>query len=123
MKHDTILICDDDQFVLKMLCFFLEAEGLIVETAMSTDEIYRKIESNKPSLIFLDLNIPEDSGESVVQNLRSRNETKNIPIILFSGKENLPEITAKLKVDGFLRKPFENETLIAIVNKFIYHSI
>lgn len=123
MKHDTILICDDDQFVLKMLCFFLEAEGLIVETAMSTDEIYRKIESNKPSLIFLDLNIPEDGGESVVQNLRSRNETKNIPIILFSGKENLPEITANLKVDGFLRKPFENETLIAIVNKFIYHSI
>ncbi|MGZ4056729.1 MAG: response regulator [Bacteroidia bacterium] len=123
MKQDTILICDDNDLILTMAGFVLKSKGYVVETARNTDEIYRKIENNTPALIFLDLNLPQEGGESVIQNLRSDNKTKNIPVILFSAEENLPEIAAKLMVDGFLRKPFENEGLIAIVNRFIPHII
>jgi CheY-like chemotaxis protein len=120
MKEDIILICDDNELVLTMISFVLKTKGYKVETAMNTDEIYRKIESNLPALIFLDLNLPQDGGESVVQNLKARAETKNIPIILFSGEDKLAEISSRLKVDGFLKKPFENEDLVAIVGKFIH---
>lgn len=123
MKQGTILICDDNDLILTMIGFVLTSQGFVVETAGSTEEIYRKVENYKPALIFLDLNLPEDGGESVVQQLRSRVETQNIPIILFSAEENLPEICQKLKVDGFLRKPFENEAVIEIADRFMRHGI
>jgi DNA-binding response OmpR family regulator len=119
MKQDTILICDDNEFILKMIEFTLKAKGFVVETAMSTDEVYRKIDNNKPGMILLDLNLPQEGGESVVKNLRSHTETLNIPVFLFSAEEKLPEIAANLKVNGFLQKPFDNEALIAIVSGFL----
>lgn len=122
MKPGAILVCDDNDLILTMIGFLLKSKGFVVETAKSTAEIYRRIENNRPALIFLDLNLPEDGGESVVEKLRSNDETKDIPIILFSAEESLPEITKKLGVDGFLRKPFENDSVIEIANRFIKSS-
>lgn len=87
-KQDYILICEDNLPVLQITRFALEAEGFNVETATNTDEVYQNLEKDiKPSLIILDLNIPQVGGESVIHSLRSREETKSIPIILFSGKK------------------------------------
>jgi DNA-binding response OmpR family regulator len=119
MKTGTILICDDNDLILTMISFILRPQGFTVETAGSTEEVYRTIDKNKPALIFLDLNLPQDGGESVVHQLRSRAETADIPVILFSAVENLAEVSEKLKVNGFLRKPFENEEVIAIARRFV----
>lgn len=121
MKNPAhILVCDDDEAVLLVTSFALESEGFIVETAKRTDEIFLKLNNViKPLLILLDFNLPEAGGASVIQQLRNSDDTRNIPIILFSGEEKLEEIAATLKVDGFLRKPFDIVDLKKIVQKFI----
>lgn len=122
-KNKLILICDDNELIIQIMSFALEAAGFNIDTAKNTDEIFRKLESDiKPSLIFLDLNIPEAGGESVIQQLRNKDETKNIPVILFSGQENVNEIAEKLKVEGFMRKPFTSDDLKKIANKFLLNS-
>lgn len=123
MKNDVILICDDNDLILMTIGFVLKSKGFVVETASSTDEIYRKVKNNVPALIFLDLNLPSEGGESVVQKLRGGDKTKNIPIVLFSAEEELQEIAKKLGADDYLRKPFENDALITIVERFVDHNI
>ncbi len=116
----NILICEDNLFVLQLTSFTLEAAGFVVDTAMNTAEIFRKLrDKTMPALILLDLHIPESGGEFVIQQIRNQEQTKNIPIILFSGEEKIKEIADKLKVDGFLRKPYDNKELISAAHKFI----
>lgn len=120
MKPEKILICDDNEFVLKTIEFALRAKGFIVDTAMSTSQVYQKIEKNKPDVIFLDLNLPEEGGESVVHNLHNRTDMASVAIILFSGEEKLSEIAARLNVSGFLKKPFDNDSLIAAIHNLAH---
>lgn len=121
MKQDNyILVCDDSEFILQVAAFALEAEGFNVVTAKNTAEITHRLEAEtKPSLVLLDLNIPDDGGESIIQQLKSKDETKNIPVVLFSASENLQEIAAKLGAQGFLKKPFDNEELKKIVTRYV----
>ncbi len=115
-----ILVCEDNEAILLITTIALESEGFVVEKARTTNEIFLKLNNEtKPLLILLDLNLPEGGGASVIQQLRNREDTKNIPIILFSGEKKLEEIAAGLQVDGFLHKPFDIADLKTITQKFI----
>ena len=118
-KPEHLLICDDSEDTLLITRFALEAEGFVVETAKSTDELFQQLrKEDKPFLIILDLNIPAKGGAFVIQQLRSEEQSKKIPVVLFSGEEKLEEITVQLKADGFLHKPFNIDELKEIVRKF-----
>lgn len=120
----NILICEDNEFVLQITGFALEAEGFKIEMAKNTDEIFHKLTTNiKPSLILLDLNLPENGGAYVLSKLKNEKETKNIPVVLFSGEANLAEIAANLNADGYIQKPFEVATLIETVKKYVHPQI
>jgi len=125
MKGPTfILVCEDSDDVLFITTFTLEAEGFIVITAKNTDELFLKLHSDpKPALILLDLNIPEIGGKAVIQQLKKMDDTKNIPVILFSGEEKLAEIASELKADGYLKKPFDITDLKELVAKFVLQPV
>lgn len=119
MEKDYILLCDDNEEVSLITKFYLESENYEVETAKNTDDLFKQIEENLPSLIILDLNIPREGGEKVIHKLKSNSVTRNIPVILFSGKENLEEIATNLKAEGFLKKPFDLNNLMDVVSKYV----
>lgn len=119
MSRRKILLCEDNDMVTSITRYTLESEDFEVETAINTDEIFEKLETSKVDLILLDLNMPRKGGAFVMQEIKKQKETENIPVILFSGAEDLEKISTQLGADGFIHKPYDVKVLIDTVRKFI----
>jgi CheY-like chemotaxis protein len=119
MSKGKVLVCDDSDMMVKMTKFALEAEGFEVDAANHTGEIFSKISEGKPDLILLDLNLPDAGGKTVLEELKRQEDTRHIPVVLFSGEEKLGHIAEQLKADGFIGKPFDVPGMIDTIQKLM----
>lgn len=118
---DKILIIQDSPSVNAMLKFRLESGGFSVETAETGEEGIEKTKSGQYHLILLDYNLPGMNGSQVCRVLRNQENTKNIPIVFMSAKdeEKLQQITKEAGANGYLGLPFEGKKLIDQITGFL----
>jgi len=118
---DKILIIQDSPSVNAMLKFRLESGGFSVETAETGEEGIEKTKACQYQLILLDYNLPGINGSQVCRILRKQDNTKNIPIVFISAKdeEKLQQITKEAGADGYLGLPFEGKKLIDQITGFL----
>ncbi len=83
-----VLIIDDEQYVRDMVNLKLSACGFEVREASSGREGIEKIKSLKPSLVLLDIEMPDINGIQALQELRNEGEIDHTKIFLFTGKDN-----------------------------------
>ena len=79
-----ILVVDDEPDVVTVMKFTLETRGFEVVTAYDGEEGLRKVKTENPDLIILDVLMPKMYGNTLVAELENNPETKNIPIIFLS---------------------------------------
>ncbi|HJV65952.1 MAG TPA: response regulator [Geomonas sp.] len=119
-KH--IVVIDDCKVVLAMASDYLEAAGFRVSTAdngvYSNHLIYSK---TPPDLILLDVVMPLMSGDKKLKLLKSRDKSRNIPVLLISskGEEELSELVAACGAEGYLAKPFTASQLVNSVQNML----
>ena len=82
----NILIADDEPNQLELMSFNLSNAGYYIIKAINGKEAIELIENHSPDLIILDWMMPKMSGIDVCRTLRSRSETKQIPIIILSAR-------------------------------------
>ena len=118
---DKILIIQDSPSVNAMLKFRLESGGFSVETAETGEEGIEKTKAFQYQLILLDYNLPGMNGSQVCRILKKQDNTKKIPIVFMSAKdeEKLQQITNEAGADGYLGLPFEGKKLIDQVMGFL----
>jgi two-component system alkaline phosphatase synthesis response regulator PhoP len=118
---DKILIIQDSPSVNAMLKFRLESGGFSVETAETGEEGIEKTKAGQYQLILLDYNLPGMNGSQICRILKKQDNTKNIPIVFMSAKdeEKLRQITKEAGADGYLGLPFEGKKLIDQVMGFL----
>ena len=118
---DRILIIQDSPSVNAMLKFRLESGGFSVETVETGEEGIEKTKAFQYQLILLDYNLPGINGSQVCRILRKQDNTKNIPIVFMSAKdeEKLRQITKEAGADGYLGLPFEGKKLIDQITGFL----
>jgi len=118
---DKILIIQDSPSVNAMLKFRLESGGFSVETAETGEEGIEKTKACQYQLTLLDYNLPGINGSQVCRILRKQDNTKNIPIVFISAKdeEKLQQITKEAGADGYLGLPFEGKKLIDQITGFL----
>ncbi len=122
MAQKRILIVDDSELVLVMARDPLEAAGYEVVTASSGIEANSFIfSSRKPDLIILDVMLPMLDGNKKAKLLREKDFSKEIPILLLSskGEEELRYMVSESGANGFIRKPFTSEGIVARVREII----
>ncbi|MGH8202004.1 MAG: response regulator [Steroidobacteraceae bacterium] len=85
-----ILVVDDDPDILATLQALLSILGFDVATARSAPEALRSIEQRRPDLIITDCEMPRMSGLALCRELREHDQTADIPLVLYTGKE-LPD--------------------------------
>jgi two-component system cell cycle response regulator DivK len=115
----TVLICDDDADILEVTKTILSLRGYTVETMMNTDDLIPKVESLKPSVILMDLWIPDIGGSEATRQLKANPNTNHIPVIIFSANNDIEKVAASVGANGFLRKPFEIADLERIIGSHI----
>jgi CheY-like chemotaxis protein len=109
-----ILVIDDDPNIIEYLQTLLEDNGYSVVSASDGAQGLVQAERELPDLITLDIEMPGDWGPKVFRDLSSRNELKNIPVVVISG---LPDNQhAILKAAASLTKPFDRDELLEIIS-------
>ena len=109
-----ILIADDERGIVENLRDLFESKGFNTVYAYEGIRAIEVAHKEKPDLIILDLNMPAGTGQTVIQNLKSRNETKEIPILVLSGMDepHLKQKVVALGAKDFVPKPYDVEDLL-----------
>lgn len=111
-----LLIVEDDVILQKALCDFLQSEGFMTDCASTGATALQKIEQSEPSLVLLDLGLPDIQGESIL--LKVRKDHPKLPVVILTAKSKPQEIAHGLNLgaDDYLAKPFAVEELLARIN-------
>ena len=114
-KQEKILVVDDSKDILKMLRYILEPENYSVITAENGIEGLKRAIREKPNLIVTDLMMPEMDGVELIKRLKASVETRFIPIMMLTAKD---EIDAEVEVlnagaDDYLTKPLNARRFLA----------
>ena len=114
MTNAHILVVDDEPDISALVAYHLARESYRVRTASSGPEAIRAAEVERPDLVILDLMLPGMSGLQVLEELRRRPETLEIPVILLTARREEQDRIAGLKLgaDDYVAKPFSPQELI-----------
>jgi len=101
-----IAIIEDDQAIAQMYRIKFEALGYEVETAENGRLGLQLIKQMKPSIILLDLMMPEMNGDEMLQKLRATEWGKHIKVIILTnmGEQEAPDVIKQLNVRRFIVK-------------------
>jgi DNA-binding response OmpR family regulator len=116
MNAPHVLVVEDDPSVRGLLQTLLAAEGYDVATASDGLAGLVKASSRKPSLILLDLMMPDLGGIRVLEELRGDPALADVPVIVVTGKvDAVPGLREVLGEDSVFAKPFGVAELLARV--------
>jgi CheY-like chemotaxis protein len=112
-----VMVVDDDPEIVKYIVSVLNDNGY--ETCAASDgvEAYHMIFDERPDMITLDLEMPEEWGTKFFRRLSKEDEFKDIPIVVISGLAG--RHLSIRKAVAYLAKPFDPQRLLDIVKKTI----
>ena len=124
MAAPHIFIVDNEKDVLLLLSFRLKSNGFTVSSAESGEEALEFLKKNSPDLIVLDLLMPGMDGYEVLGKIRSTEHTRNLPVIMLTGKHDQADMIKALNMglDDYITKPYEPEELIARIKTVLKRS-
>ncbi len=114
MAGPTVLVVDDERNIVQLAKLYLREEGFQVETASNGREALEKVKQVRPSLVVLDLMMPELDGWEVCKQLRRDGD---IPIIMLTARgDDVDKVVGlELGADDYVTKPFNPRELVARV--------
>ncbi len=113
----TILIADDEEFIVDLLATLLEDEGYLVLRAYDGEQALTAARHDGPNLIITDIMMPKMSGTELAKHLRAQEDgDAQTPIILMSAVSNAATIPNTV----YLPKPFDIDHVLHLVNRLIH---
>jgi two-component system phosphate regulon response regulator PhoB len=119
-----VLIVEDDEAILTLVRYNLEAEGFRVGEARDGEDALLQVKESGPDLVLLDWMLPLVSGIEVCRRLRQTPESRSIPIILLTARGEESDKLRGLDVgaDDYITKPFSPNELVARVHALLRRS-
>jgi two-component system phosphate regulon response regulator PhoB len=112
MSH-RILVVDDESDITALVAYHLAKAGFRVSTAANGPDALRSAREERPDIVILDLMLPGISGYDVLAEMRKREETREVGVILLTARrEETDRIRGlSLGADDYLTKPFSPQEL------------
>ncbi len=120
-----IYILEDDDGIRELIAYSLKKTGTQARSFSRPSEFWSGIEEMVPSLILLDIMLPEEDGLSVLSKLKDNEITKNVPVIMLTAKvAEFDKVRAlDAGADDYITKPFGVMELIARVKAVLRRSL
>lgn len=114
----TIIVVDDHADMVTVTRTILETKGYSVIPATSAEELFYRLDEQRPDLILLDIMMPDMDGLRALRQIRDRPDTSSVPVMLVTAKVQYQDILAGYKegADYYLTKPFTSSQLLNGVN-------
>ena len=121
MEDVKILVVDDEPDILEILSYNLRKEGFQVTTANNGEEAVAKAKEVKPTLIILDIMMPQMDGVEVCRAIRANKEFDDVLIAFLTAREEDYSQIAALDVGGddYITKPIKPRVLMSRVKALL----
>ena len=116
-----ILVADDDELLLELVKFKLEAKGYDVVQAENGETALELAMSEQPKLIVLDAMMPGIDGFELLRLLKQQDETSGIPVIMLTARKEENDVVSgfELGASDYLVKPFMPEELVQRIQRVL----
>ena len=118
-KKKKILIADDDTYVHELLTAVLSSNEFDIIHAYDGQETVERVDNEQPDLIVLDIMMPIKDGRDICQDIKKNPRTKDIKILMLSGKDEQLERIVGLEsgADDYIAKPFSQSHVARRIKK------
>lgn len=121
MRQKSILIVDDNPVNLKLVQVLLTLEGYEVRTATDASQVLTLLQSYRPDLILMDLQLPGVDGLELTRRLKADEETRSILIVIMTAYAMRVDKERALAAgcDGYLIKPIDTRTFPLLIAGYL----
>ena len=118
----TILLVEDDPFVVDIYTTKLESAGFSVDVAEDGEEALRKLKEKKPDLMILDIVLPNIDGWELLRKIRTELDLENLKVIVLSNLSQKNEIQKSLEfgiIKYFIKANFTPAEVVEEIKKIL----
>ena len=122
MTGKRVLVVDDEIHIVHVVAIKLRNNGYEVISADNGAEAFELACKEKPDIVVTDFQMPVMTGLELVEKLRQREETRDIPVIMLTARNfAIPEEQQEeLQISGCLSKPFSPKELLGNIEDILY---
>ena len=119
-----ILLADDDELVGEVVREALASQGHVVGIVENGADAVRVVEVKNPELVILDCSMPEMNGIEALIKIRQSRTAYNVPVLMLTARRSDMdvEIAMRAGANEYLKKPFDADQLVAIVEDMLKKS-
>jgi len=116
-----ILIVEDDVLVAELLINNIESLGCKTFIAYDGETGWELAKKEKPDLIIQDIGLPRMDGITLCKLIKSKDSTKQIPVIMLTGKRMVSDMEDAFKAgaDAYVNKPFDWDRMLSHIRKIL----
>ena len=119
-----IYFVEDDSSIRELVLYTLNNSGLEAEGFARPSEFWAAVSRQLPSMVMLDIMLPEEDGLSILRRLRSSSDTKRLPVMMLTAKSTEYDAVVGLDAgaDDYVQKPFRMMELLSRVRALLRRS-
>lgn len=119
-----IYVLEDDESIRELIIYTLNGQKVEAKGFSTPSEFWEAISEKVPSLVLLDIMLPEEDGFSILEKLRAAPATKRLPIIMLTAKGSEYDIVRGLDIgaDDYIPKPFRMMELLSRIRALLRRS-
>ena len=119
-----IYVLEDDESIRELIIYTLNGQKMEAKGFSTPSEFWEAISEKVPSLVLLDIMLPEEDGFSILEKLRAAPAPKRLPIILLTAKGSEYDIVRGLDIgaDDYIPKPFRMMELLSRIRALLRRS-
>lgn len=123
-RRKMIYLVEDDSSIRELVVYTLNSTGLEAQGFERPSEFWNALEDVMPSLVILDVMLPEESGIEILQKIRKNPKTEKLPVIIATAKTSEYDKINGLEsgADDYIAKPFSMMEMVARVKALLRRS-
>lgn len=121
---NSIFCVEDDEGIRDLITYAVKSAGFVVEGFESAAEFEERLKSYMPSMVLLDIMLPDKDGIQILKDIRRNDATKNLPVILITAKGTEADKVKGFEhgADDYITKPFGIMELISRIKAVLRRS-